>query len=70
MGSHHLLAERAFVYEPPSDTDQTPANCRYDESLGAWWWHDEVLVKSHNPSAPHPQTKKHDRETGEDQKGE
>ena len=72
MKSQHFLTRRAFVYSIPDDANEPPANCDYDETLGAWRWGQEreVLVKSTKPNGPDPQTKKMDLETGEDQKGE
>ena len=72
MDSQHFLTRKAFVYGVPEGADKPPDGCEFDETLGAWRWgpQGQVLVKSTNPASPNPQTKKHDRETGEDQKGE
>lgn len=58
-----------------NDTPQrrSPEGCTYDIEKGYWWiWEDGTripLVLSSNPARPRPETKKADRETGEDQKG-
>jgi len=64
----HILLEKAFRYSEPT-YDPVPANCTYQAKKGYWTNNStgEVMMLSD----PHPpQSKKCDRETGEDQKGE
>lgn len=65
----HILLEKAFRYPKPT-LDPTPANCTYERVRGYWINNDtgEPMMLSDDPLRP--QTKKADRETGEDQKGE
>ncbi len=65
----HILLEKAFCYPEPSEIAM-PQNCTFVDKKG--YWEDnltgEIMMLSDNPRRP--QTKKADRETGEDQKGE
>lgn len=65
----HILLEKAFCYPDP-DEIAMPENCTFLENLGYWVdnFTGEILMLSANPQ--HLQTKKFDRETGEDQKGQ
>lgn len=67
---NHFLVERAFLYD--GNRNVTLVDCSYDDTYGAWFdvTSGDVLVKSSRPGRPEPQSKKHDIETGEDQKGE
>lgn len=65
----HILIERAQSYEIPKG-DLSPRNCTYQSQSGYWITNDtnEVLMTTNR--APESVTKKCDRETGEDKKGE
>lgn len=65
----HFLLEKTFRYPDPK-VDPTPKNCTYDTKKGYWIKNDtsEAMMLSNDPHRP--QSKKADRETGEDQKGE
>ena len=69
MSPKHLLLEMAKTYPTPA-RDLTPPGSRYDIAEGAWFLESDgtMLVESDNIRAP--ATKKHDIETGEDQKSE
>ncbi|MDQ3820801.1 MAG: hypothetical protein M3362_24375 [Acidobacteriota bacterium] len=71
MSKNHLLIEKAFIYEKNREA-QDPENSEYDDRLGAWLSKPDgdFLVKSKKLGQQFPRTKKHDQETGEDQKGE
>ena len=65
----HILIERAKSYPEPTDR-LTPEGYTFS-SRGGYWadnQHGKPLMLSNDPKRP--QTKKCDRETGEDQKGE
>jgi hypothetical protein len=68
MGKHVLL-EKAFRYEEPIAV-LPPTDCFYDMRRGYWVYNatGEAMMLSKDPRPL--QTKKCDRETGEDQKGE
>lgn len=63
----HVLLEKAREY-PRQPIDLRPADSDYDLLAGAWVHRlsGELLVETAAPRPP--QTKKHDIETGEDQK--
>lgn len=65
----HILLEKAFRYPEPT-IDLAPANCTYERKKGYWInnYSKKPMMLSDNPRGP--QTKKADRETGEDLKGE
>jgi hypothetical protein len=65
----HFLLEKAFRYREPT-VDPIPEGCTFQHRRGYWTKNDtgEVMMLSSDPRRP--QTKKEDRETGEDQKGE
>lgn len=65
----HILLEKAFRYPEPIDV-QDPKNCIFDEERGYWINSKTKEVMMLMEERPHPQSKKCDRETGEDQKGE
>lgn len=65
----HILLEKAHCYPEPVKIPMLE-NYTFVEQSG--YWRDnatgEIMMLSNNPRRP--QTKKEDRETGEDQKGE
>ncbi|MFZ7122071.1 MAG: hypothetical protein ACOWWH_14115 [Eubacteriaceae bacterium] len=73
MEKQHILIEKAFIYNSPNfyQIKKVPRQYKYDKISGYW-------IKFNNRDAPaitdstfsKPITKKHDIETGEDQKGE
>jgi hypothetical protein len=65
----HILIEYATSYER-LNRELTPEGCHYDFEIGAWVVSDTGRLLVESPERPKPQTKKHDIETGEDQKGE
>lgn len=69
MTNTHPLLARATSYLRP-DIDLSPKGCDYDPIIGAW--RDKVtgVLWAELPHREGPRTKKHDIETGEDQKGE
>ena len=64
----HVLLANARAY-PRQSVDLRPADSDYDRLVGAWVHRPSggLLVESADPRPPG--TKKHDVETGEDQKG-
>lgn len=65
----HILLENAFCFPAPIEV-APPSNCSFLENNG-YWIDDltgEIMMLSAN--LLHLQTKKFDRETGEDQKGQ
>ncbi len=69
MAEQHPLIQRASRYKR-KNVDLTPAGCRYDSFAGAWRLNDSGELWVDTPERVGPVTKKHDIETGEDQKGE
>lgn len=67
--AQHILLEKAYSYPEPTGTPM-PDNCTFAEQSGYWRNNTtgEIMMLSDDPLRP--QTKKSDRETGEDQKGE
>lgn len=65
----HILIEKAHRYTEPTAVP-VPQNCVFQEQSGYWTNRltNEVMMLSNDPRLP--QSKKCDRETGEDQKGE
>jgi hypothetical protein len=65
----HILLEKTFRYPAP-EIDPVPQSCTYNTKKGYWIKNDtaEAMMLSKDPHRP--QSKKADRETGEDQKGE
>ena len=65
----HILLEKAHCYLAPAEIPM-PINCTFAEKSGYWINNatGEIMMLSNDPHRP--QTKKMDRETGEDQKGE
>jgi hypothetical protein len=65
----HILLEKALCYPEPIKVP-VPENCTFIDKNG-YWVDDgtgEIMMLSNDPRRP--QSKKHDIETGEDQKGE
>lgn len=65
----HILLRFATTYDRPKRS-LAPDGCHYDYKVGAWVVSDSGKLLVSSPERPKPQTKKHDIETGEDQKGE
>ena len=65
----HILLEKAYRYPEPQGSLE-PEGCTFSEQSGYWVKTntDKPMVRSDDPKKP--QSKKCDRETGEDQKGE
>lgn len=65
----HILLEKAHCYPAPS-VIPVPENYTFAEQSGYWRnnFTGEIMMLSSDPQRP--QSKKCDRETGEDQKGE
>jgi len=64
----HILLEKAFVYPIPK---KKPKLSGYNFSAEKGYWiREDGLPLVEDDSTPKPKTKKHDVETGEDQKGE
>jgi len=65
----HILLDKAYCYPEPTETPR-PENCTFAEKSGYWKNNitGDAMMLSNDPRRP--QTKKEDRETGEDQKGE
>lgn len=64
----HILLAKARLY-PRKSADLRPANCDYDKLAGAWIDRRTGMFLIELEDMEAPQTKKHDVETGEDQKG-
>ena len=54
---------------PRVEADLSPEGCVYDPASGAWRFAEDNVLWAKKPERRPPQTKKHDIETGEDQKG-
>ncbi len=65
----HILLEKAFRYTEPLEVP-IPADCIFNEERGYWVNSQTNEVMMLMKERPIPQSKKCDRETGEDQKGE
>lgn len=67
--NQHILLKNAYIYEEPK-TIEYPKGYEFSDSKGYWInnKNGEALMMSKDKRRP--QTKKEDRETGEDQKGE
>lgn len=65
----HILLESAYFYPEPVEVP-SPQGCTFAEKSGYWINNNtgEAMMLSNDPRRP--QSKKCDRETGEDQKGE
>lgn len=69
MKTEHPLLERAKRYSR-GKVDLAPTGCEYDTAIGAWRVSETGELWVDTPGRSGPRTKKHDIETGEDQKGE
>lgn len=65
----HILLEKAESYEIPKEI-LDPKGCLYDRVAGFWVNQDTGLAMMLGKHPEKMQTKKHDIETGEDQKSE
>lgn len=65
----HILLEKAYRYPEPMVTPM-PENCTFQEERGYWTKNNTNIVMMLSDDPHLPQSKKCDRETGEDQKGE
>ncbi|WP_400162901.1 hypothetical protein ACAF76_008315 [Brevibacillus sp. TJ4] len=66
---NHLLLEKAYIY--PIDREEADLNkYRFDSEKGYWINCETSKAFIMEPDVQKPRTKKCDRETGEDQKGE
>ncbi len=65
----HILVEKAFRYSEPT-VEPVPINCTYQMKKGYWINNSTGEVMMLSSDQQRPQSKKCDRETGEDQKGE
>lgn len=69
MDKRHILIEKAYKYlEPQFKTLED--TCEYIIDKGYWVMRTSQKAMMLSDSAMRPMTKKEDRETGEDQKGE
>ncbi len=69
MDDFHPLLARAQRYQRRT-VDLQPPGCSYDGLAGAWRDDATGVLAVELPGRRGPHTKKHDIETGEDQKGE
>jgi hypothetical protein len=66
---NHLLLEKAYIY--PIDREEADLKkYRFDSEKGYWINRETSKALIMEPDVQKPRTKKCDRETGEDQKGE
>jgi hypothetical protein len=65
----HLLIEKAYEYPLPHK-EPTMQGCKYDNVKGYWTYENNNKPVILDKNFIKPRTKKADRETGEDQKGE
>jgi hypothetical protein len=65
----HILLEKAYEYEP-CEKSNNMAGCNYNNINGYWEFESTGKPVVHDSGFIKPRTKKADRETGEDQKGE
>lgn len=65
----HFLLEKAKRYSDPISI-QTPTDYVYDDGKGYWKHKDTGVVYVNTDNGPGVNSKKWDRETGEDKKGE
>jgi len=69
MTVSHLLLDNATTY-PIFRGNLAPENCTYAPLIGAWILKSTCRLFVDTPLRKGPTTKKHDIETGEDQKSE
>ena len=65
----HLLIEKAYEYKKPKNNPNM-IGCKFDHLNGYWVFENSNEPIIHSSNFISPRTKKADRETGEDQKGE
>ena len=65
----HILLDKSESYKIPKEISE-PKGCLYNRQLGYWVNQDTELAMMLGKYPERMQTKKHDIETGEDQKGE
>ncbi len=65
----HILLDKAYEYEPCGKSNSMDG-CNYNNINGYWEFKSTGKPVVHDSSFIKPRTKKADRETGEDQKGE
>lgn len=65
----HILLEKAYEYEKQKNSNNMNG-CNYNNVKGYWEFNDTKKPVVYDSSFIKPRTKKADRETGEDQKGE
>jgi hypothetical protein len=65
----HVLLDKAFRYDKPEEVKK-PLNCTYNAERGFWIKNDNGEIMMLSDDSRPLQSKKCDRETGEDQKGE
>ena len=65
----HILLEQAYKY-PVSSEAQRPGGCTFNQAKGYWILDSTGQAMMESKIVKLPNTKKHDRETGEDHKGE
>ena len=71
MTRSHLLLEKAIARVVGQELDLRPPSCTYVAAVGAWVVDESGALLVESPDRFHaPRTKKHDIETGEDQKSE
>jgi hypothetical protein len=73
MENQHILIEKAFIYKKPnfSQRKKVLKQYKYDKISGYWInFNNKDAPAITDPAFSKPITKKHDIETGEDQKGE
>ena len=66
----HILIKKAFKYFKKPEDRKTDKNYLYNEKKGFWISKETGEPAIYDPRFKPPKTKKEDRETGEDQKGE
>jgi len=67
--SLHILLEKAYRYHEPK-VEPIPSGCTFMENVGYWTVNANGAAMMLTDKARNHGTKKADRETGEDQKGE
>lgn len=65
----HILLEKAFCYPEPIEVTR-PEDCTFSENSGYWVDNLTGGIMMLSSKSRHLQSKKYDRETGEDQKGQ
>lgn len=65
----HILLEKAYCYPDPIEA-AIPKDCTFSENSGYWIDNLTGEIMMLSSKSRHLQSKKYDRETGEDQKGQ